>query len=175
MTDEQDHKHEGAKMETKPEEKHDGKKAETKKFEKPKKTTACVNGFGLRISTKYAVAICDMIRRKKVDEAIRMVEEVSRMKRVVKMNYAEVGHKHGPGIMGGKYPIKAAGEFMRLLKQLNANALANEIDADNCVLFCKANVANRPYRRAGRRFKSTNLTLILEPVKNKKILKGEKK
>ncbi len=140
-----------------------------------KKKIAVVNGMGLRISTKQSVDICNMIRGKKVDNAIELLEEVVNYKRVVKMNTREVGHKKGKGVMAGRYPVTAAKEFIRLLKQLRANALVNEIEYENLVIFCKANKASRPYRRSGTQAKRTHVTLMLEEKKNKKTKKKSKK
>ena len=142
-------------------------KKEEKKIEKNPKTEAIVNGSDLRISTKYSAAICKMIRGKRIEEAIKLLEEVLAFKRPVKMNKLEVPHKKGKGVMAGRYPINASKEFLRLLKQLQANAIVNELELEKGVLFCKANKASRPYRSGGRQFKRTHLTLKLE-IKNNK-------
>lgn len=156
------------------EEKIQNKKIEEKKQEKVKKKDfAIVNANRLRISTKSSIAICNMIRGKRTEEALEMLEEVTNYKRVVKMNNREVGHKHGKGVMAGRYPINTAREFIRLLKQLNANAIVNEIPIEEYIIFCKADVGSRAYRRMGHRFKSTNLILKLEKPKIKK--KAKKK
>lgn len=127
-----------------------------------KKNSASVYGKNLGISTKYAMDICKMIRGKTTEQAIAMLEEVVKFKRPVKMNNREVPHKKGKGVMGGRYPIKAALEFIRLLKELNANALVNQIPIEDCGIACNANRANRPYRKMGQRFKRTHLLLKLE-------------
>jgi len=146
-------------------------KKSRKQEEKPKKTTAIVNATDLRISTKYSTAICKMIRNHKIENAVKMLEQVLSFKRPVKTNKMEVGHKSGRGIMAGKYPINAVKEFIRLLKQLQANAIANELEIENYGIFCKADQASRPYRRRGMRFKRTHVTLKLMPIKKK----GERK
>jgi len=155
------------------EEKKADKKQEVK-VEKIKKESASAKGLNLHMSTKEAADICDMIRNKEIDTAIKMIEEVMAFKRVVKMNKREVPHKHGKGIMAGRYPIKSAGEFLRMLKQLKANAMHHELELEKYIISCKADRASQPYRRGGRRFKRTHLTLILE--KNMKLnKKGVKK
>jgi len=134
----------------------------------PKKTEAIVNAKDIPISTKQAVAICDYIRNKNTDEAIKMMEEVASFKKPVPMK-GELPHRKGK-IMSGRYPINAAKEFIKLLKGLKANAIVNELELEKYVLFCKANKAARPYRRFGRtRFKRTHITLkLIQPIKNKK-------
>jgi len=166
------------KQEIKPEEKKQDQKVEEKKPEKKKeeikkKDYAIVNGNDLPISTKESMDVCSMIRGKTIETALKMLEEVIAFKRVVKMNKREVPHQKGKGVMAGRYPINASNEFIRLLKQLNANAIVNGLEIEKCKIFCKANFASRPYKRGGAKFKRTHVTLKLEtkkikPNKNKK-------
>lgn len=150
------------------------KKIETKPSAKTnKKQFAMVNASSLKISTKHSIDICKMIRNKKLETALEMLEKVVLMKLPVKMNNREVGHRKGQGMMAGRYPINASKEFIRLIKQLNANAIAQGIETEDKVITCNANVGSRQYRRMGHRFKSTNLLIKLETPKAKK--KGVKK
>ncbi len=151
-------------------------KTEKKKerVEKTKKTEAVVNGRDLRISTKHAIAICRFIRGKEVDVAVGLLEEVAKLKRAVPMK-GEIPHRRGKGMMSGRYPVKAALEFIRLLKSLKANAVANELELENVRISCKANIASRPYRRFGQgRFKRSHVEIKLVPfaVKPKKSEEG---
>ena len=158
-----------AKMEEQTEvKKEDVQKTEAKKEEKQakvvkvKKDYALVNGLDLPLSSKDGSHICDMIRYKKIDTAIQMIENVIVKKQVVEMRNREVGHKHGKGIMGGRYPVDASKEFLRLLKNLRATAIYNELDLEKVVLvFCMSNKASRPYKRGGSRMKRAHLTLKL--------------
>jgi large subunit ribosomal protein L22 len=135
------------------------------KKEKPKKVPknyALINGHSLPLSTKDGAHICDMIRYKKIDDAIQMIDNVIVKKQVVEMRNREVGHKHGKGIMGGRYPVDASKEFKVLLKNLKANAIYNELDLDKAVLIqCIVNKASRPYKRGGSRMKRSHITLKL--------------
>jgi len=159
------------KTEIKPEEKKTEAKKEEKKPEtKIKKDYALANALNLSMSPKYSKYICNMIRGKDIESAQKMLEEVIAMKRVVKMHGLQVPHKHGKGVMAGRYPITAAGEFLILIKQLRANAMHNELEIEKYIVACKANVASKPYRRGGARFKRTHITLRLE-----KNLKAENK
>ena len=156
---------EEAKIETKVEEK-DNKKKEAKVV-KIKKNDAKVMGWNLSISYKEGADICSMIRGRNIDTAIKMVEEVIAMKRPVMMNKREASHQHGKGIMAGGFPINACKDFLRMLKQLKANAIYNELELEKVSIFCKADKAACPYRRGGRRFKRSNVLLILQKNKNK--------
>ena len=120
---ENEHKQEEHKPEVKTEEKHQHqeKKVEVKKQEQKKRDFACVSGLNLNMSTKEGLHVCDMIRYKKVDDAIHMATQVTKLKRAVMMHNREVGHKKG--MMGGRYPVNACIEFILLLKKLNVNPL----------------------------------------------------
>ena len=73
----------------------------------------------------------------------------------------EIPHRKGK-IMSGRYPVKAAKEFIKLLKSLKTNALMNELELEKYKIFCKANIASRPYRRFGKgRFKRTHVEIKL--------------
>jgi len=126
----------------------------------PRKTEAVVHGKSLFISTKHAVAICNLIRGKNIDKAISIMEDAEKMKIAVPMR-GEIPHRKGK-IMSGRYPVKAAKEFIKLLKSLRANALMNELELEKYKIFCKANIASRPYRRFGKgRFKRTHIEIKL--------------
>lgn len=174
-----ENKHEEHKPETKMEEKqephkHEEKKAENKKQEPKKRAYACLNGNNLSISTKEGLHICDMIRYKKVDDAIKMCEEVTTMKRAVPMHNRECGHKKG--MMGGRYPVNASKEFVKLLKNLRANAIYHGLEIENCIISeCKTNMAARPYKRGGAKAKRSHVFLKLEPNKKKAVVKAENK
>jgi large subunit ribosomal protein L22 len=149
--------------------------AEGKKPIGIKKTQAVVNGQNLPISTKHAVAICNMIRGKDIDQAISMLEQVEQMKKPVPMK-GEIPHRKGK-IMSGRYPINASKELIKLLKSLKSNAVNNELELEKYVLFCVPNVAPRPRRRFGRtRFKRTHVTLkLIQPIKKVKKKVNNKK
>jgi large subunit ribosomal protein L22 len=143
-----------------------------------KKDYALVNGTNLQISTKHCMSICDMIRGKDVDTAIKMLEEVSVFRRAVPMNNRQVGHRHGKGMMAGRYPINASLEMIRLLKQLKANAMHNELEIEKYIIFCFANKSSRPYKSGGRRAKRSQVMLKLivnTKLAKKKENKGVKK
>lgn len=156
------------KKETENKEVKEKEKVETKKGIKIKKTEAIVNGKGVPVSTKHSIAICNFIRGKNIDKAIAILEEVKRFKRAVPMK-GEIPHRRGR-IMSGRYPIKAVGEFIKLLRSLKSNAINNELELEKYAIFCKADVANRPYRRFGRtKFKRTNVLLkLIKPIKKNK-------
>jgi large subunit ribosomal protein L22 len=153
----------------------EGIEEKPKKVEIPKgeaKTEAVVNGSALHISTKHAIAICNFIRGKHIEKAIVELEDAKKMKFAIPMR-GEIPHKKG--IMSGRYPVKALGEFIILLKSLKANAIANELELEKVAISCKANIASRPYRRFGRkRFKRTHVEIKLVKIERKLKRKSRK-
>jgi ribosomal protein L22 len=149
-------------------------KKEKVEIKKIKKTEAIVNARNLPISTKHSIAICNMIRNKELDKAILLLEQAEQEKIPVPMR-GEIPHRKG--IMSGRYPINALGYFIKSLKSLKANAIANELELEKYIIFCKADVASRPYRRFGKgKFKRTHLTLrLIQSVKKEnKTRQGDK-
>ncbi len=154
----------------KPEEK---KKKEVVKIKKDK---AVVNGKNVPISTKYAVEICKFIKYKPIDIAINNLEQVLAHKKAIPMK-GEYGHKKGKRMAGGKYPKKATEHFIKLLKSLSANAIANSLD-EPIISEAVANIAPRPRARFGRwQRKRTHVKIVAreKKVKSNKKVGGKKK
>jgi ribosomal protein L22 len=144
-----------------------GDKKETKKKDiKLKKNFSIVNGKDLKISKKHAMAICDMIRHKKVQDAIDEIEQILKMKKPLKMK-GEIPHRKGKGIMSGRYPLNACRELLKLVKSLASNASVNGMEADKTkIIIAIANQASRPYKRFGSaRFKRTNVFIKAKEIR----------
>ena len=155
---------EKSKEEKKPEEKKTEKKPEVKK---PKKTEATVNAKNLPISTKDSAAICRFIKNKKIGDAIAELEQVLRLKKAVPMR-GEIPHKKGKGMMSGRFPGKAAQNFIKLLKSLSANATYNSLE-EPVISEAVANIGARPYGKSGWvRKKRSHVKLKAVEVKKEK-------
>jgi len=149
---------EKVKTEMKEKTKEVERKKETKVEIKPKEF-AVAKGSSLRISVKKSMSICDMIKGKSPDVAMKMLDEVLKGKRVVPMRGREVPHQksHGEkGIAGGRFPKNASIEFINLLKQANANATVNGVE-NPIIVIAKADIASRPYKKEGRRAKRAHI------------------
>jgi len=146
------------------------KSEEKNKTEPKRKYEAVIRGRDLHFSTKQAVAICRMIQRKRIDEAVKLLEEVINGKRAVPM-MGEIPHRKG--IMSGRYPIKAAKEILKLVRSLEANANMNNMEIENSRIECKADKASRPLRRFGR-MKAKRSHVFLKLVEKKKDREEEK-
>lgn len=140
--------------------KQEEKKTVIKK-ERIVKEKALVNGYSLRISTKYSSAIGKMIRLKTIDRAIEMLELVLKKKMAVPMTALEIPHKKRsllPGPVGGagRFPANASKEIIHLLNQLKANCEVSGVENPVITLFV-ANIASRPYKRDRTRGKRTHI------------------
>ena len=170
-------KKEPEKIEKKEKKKEDEKPAEAKKEEiKPtvKKTEASVSADNLPLSTKQSVAICKFIKKKKISDAIRDLEEVIALKKPVAMK-GEIPHRKGKGMMSGRFPKNAAQRFIVLLKSLSANANMNELE-EPIIVEAIANIGSRPYGRFGSiRRKRTHIQIKAKDQKKKKKKEVEKK
>lgn len=141
-----------------------------------KKDEANANGVSLPISTKDSVAICKFIVNKPLDKAIEDLEQVAQFKKAIPMNKG-FPHRKGKGMMAGRYHTKPVGFFIRMLKDLKANANVNGID-NPIIIEAVPNRASRPYGRFGRvKRKRTHVHIkVIEKSKiNKKNKKGESK
>ena len=135
------------------EKKEEIKKQESKKI---KKTEAIVRGLNVPISSKQAFAISKFIKYKEIENAIKELEEILLHKRALPMK-GEIPHRKGKGMMSGRYHKNSIEAFIKLLKNLNANANVNEI-SNPVISEAYANFASRPYGKFGRvRKKRTNV------------------
>jgi ribosomal protein L22 len=135
---------------------------------KIKRDFAVVNGRNLPISTKVGGAIARFIKRKNIDNAIKDLEEVKALKKPIPMR-GEIPHRKGK-IMSGRFPKKASGEIIVLLKSLKGNAIMNDME-EPIISEVIANQASRPMAKGGRaQKKRTHFTII---AREKKVIKNK--
>lgn len=137
-------------------------KKEEKKTEAPKitkKQEAMVRGLNLHASKKHCMYICQFIKNKEIDKSLEELNEVIKMKKPIPFK-GEIPHRSYPGMMSGRYPIKAVKQFIALLKGLRGNVLVNGLDLDNTrIYYASANWDSRPAKRGGMRFKRSYVIL----------------
>jgi len=151
--------------------KTDKKKSKVK--EAPKKESAEVNARSVPVSTKVGAAICKFIKKRKLEDAIARLEKVIAMKKAVPMK-GEIPHRKGR-IMSGRFPQKAAKEFLILVKSLQGNSNVNGLE-EPVISEAIANQASRPYGRFGRvKRKRTHIKLVAKNQIKKKAPKESKK
>lgn len=154
-------------------------KKEEKKESKPvaqkikKKEDAKVNAQSLPLSKKHSMYICNFIKNKPIDLAIEQLGEVIKFKRVIPM-IGEIPHRSEPGVMSGRYPIKACSAFIQILKGLKGNVIVNQMDLEKTrIVIASASWASRQHMKNGARFKRTNVNLVAKEVQSNN--KKEKK
>ncbi len=170
-----------------PDKKTVAEKVVEKKTEKPESVkfiegTAVVHGKDLSISTKHSIALCDFVRGKKPSEALTLLEKVLAREMAVPMR-GEIPHKRNmpKGKVAGRYPINASRAFIKLVRNLIANASVKGLDVENLkISFAKADKASRPHKSTrmafGRkRFKRTHVTLEAKAVRKAEKAKESKK
>jgi ribosomal protein L22 len=139
------------------------KKLEVKKVEKSKKTEAKVGVKSAPISTRHCVALCNFVKRKNIEKAIKELEEVVAKRRALPMK-GEFAHRKGKGIMSGKYPQVSTKYFIKLLKSLQSNANVNDIK-NPVITEAIANLAPRPRGRFGTYTrKRTHIMLLAKNI-----------
>lgn len=148
--------------EKKEEKKKIGSSKETKKT---KKESVKVISNGLPVSPKVGAAICKFIMKKKLKDAIMTLEEVIKMKKAIPMK-GEIPHRKGK-IMSGRFPVRAAKDFLILLKSLESNANYHDVD-EPIVTLAVCNKGETRYGRAGTQKKRSNVLIIASEVKKKK-------
>ncbi len=161
-----EHNHEGHNHEAHAHS-HDEKKVEKKEEKKiVKKEEAIAKGVGLPISKKHCMYICDFIKGKNVDTAIKQLEEVLKFKRAIP--YAgEIPHRHGD-MMSGRYPINASKVMITVLKGLRGNIISNGLDVEKSkIYFASPTWGSRPAKKGGMRFKRVHLILKAKEFNNK--------
>ena len=133
---------------------------ESNKEDKAKNERIAVVRTTLQVSMKQSMAILQFIKGKKIGDAMEELEEVVKMKRAIPMK-GEIPHRKG--MMSGRYPIKAAGMFIKLLKSLAANASQKE-GVENAILGGKANRVSKSMRpgRFRHKFKRVHIELGLD-------------
>ena len=131
--------------------------------EKPKRTKAVVNAFNVPISTKHSAAICRFIKRKKIHEAVRDLELVAMIKKPIPMK-GEIPHRKGR-MMSGRFPEKAAREFIILLKSLSSDSVYHGLE-NPVIAEAVANIGSRPFGRRGIRRKRTHIMIVAEEKKS---------
>jgi len=130
-------------------------------MEQETKKIAIVRANDVGISTKQSIEISRFIKGKKIEQAVKELNEVIKMKKALPMR-GEIPHKTG---YSGRYPIKASKVFVKLLQNLEANAGAKGVDSSNARIFAKADRASRPRKMGkfgGRKFKRTHILITLQ-------------
>lgn len=97
-------------------------------------TTARAMAYELNVSPKHCIEILREIRGRKVPAAKTFLESVIAKKASVpfKRFNRNVGHKRNQvGWDAGRYPVKACGEILKVIKSAESNAEYKGLDVEN--------------------------------------------
>jgi len=146
----------------------DNKKANPEHF-------AIAKSMNLPVSTKHCIEISRNLRYKNTKSAKDFLEDVIVLKKpvVFRKFTRDMGHK--AGISSGRYPQKAAAEFLRLIKSVEANAQFKGLNTSNLkITKILANKASVP-ATGGRHRRDTKRTNIEIEVKERTVGKKDEK
>lgn len=130
-------------------------------------------GMSLPISFKQSVELTRALRGKKLSEAYVYLDRIAALKQAVPYKRYNSNIPHRKGKIGpGRFPVKTAKTFKKVLRNAEVNALAKGLDNTSLVIFHiaadKAASNFRPGRHRGRRGKSTHLEVVLKEVISEK-------
>lgn len=134
----------------------------------------------LDCSPKHAIEIAHLVRNMMADDAVSYLEQVIDLKRAVPFRRfnTEVAHKKSLngktfGTPAGRYPVKAASEYIRLIRSAQKNAEYSGLAPEKMVIIhaaanrgrCTKAIFPRAMGRATPKHRDTvNIELILREV-----------
>jgi large subunit ribosomal protein L22 len=134
-------------------------------------------GREMEISTKQTIEVCNTIRKKRIDDARKILEMAVSKEKPIKFRRFTGGAAHRKGIGAGKYPVKCCEAILKLLNQAAANASVKGLNPSNMIIKAlvpqKAGTRWHYGRQSRRKMKRTHLEIVLEEQKEMK--KPEKK
>lgn len=127
-------------------------------------------GSDLSISTKFAIEICSMLKKKSVADAKMMLEEVKEMKRAVPIRRFCNGVGHRKGKMGpGQFPIKASTAILKVIESAETNAQQKGLNTASLkIVHICAQRAARPMRfgrKGGVKTKRSHIEVVVQESK----------
>ncbi len=136
-------------------------------------TTAKAHGRELPISPKKAREVCRALRRKPLDAAKAMLEDVIEKRQAITYRRYKKQVAHRPRQGAGGYPAKVAKHLLALLESAEQNAEYKGLDTDNMVVFHISAYRGQPtksyrpraYGRSSPWLKeTTNVEVVLKEV-----------
>ncbi len=99
-------------------------------------TTARAFGKDLDVSPKSGRNVAKAIKGMPVSRAKQFLTEVAELKTAVPFTVRKrkIAHRKGEGFGPGKYPVKVAQQFLKVLQSAEANAEYKGLDTDNLVI-----------------------------------------
>ena len=130
------------------------------------------------ISLKQSIEVCNFVIKKKISDARNMLEDVIKEKRAVPFRRFTNGAGHKKKLGPGKYPKKAAAEFIKLFNVIEANAQNKGLSTPDLVIehIC-ANKASTQWhygRKRRRKMKRTHSEIYVKEEEKKEASKTKK-
>lgn len=134
----------------------------------PEKTSKAL-GKELHISKKHAHEIASAIKGMKLNKARVFLEDVSELKQAVPYKRYTRNIPHRKGMCTGRYPQKAAKEFLKVLKNVESNATYKGLDPENMRITHVATKKGHTYmgqfkRAQGRASPKNHETVSVEMI-----------
>jgi large subunit ribosomal protein L22 len=133
-----------------------------------KENMAKAYGRSLGISTKVSIEIANHLRGRTTTKAKWILEKVLEKKEAIPFKRFTDGVGHRPGGIGaGRYPQKASEEFLKLIKQAEANAIAKGLSEDLVIVHLAAHKASSQFRQGRqrrRKFKKSHLEIAVQEM-----------
>lgn len=148
-----------------------------------KENMAKAYGRSLGISTKVSIEVANHLRGRTTTKAKWILERVLQKKEAIPFKRFTDGVGHRPGGIGaGRYPQKASEEFLKLIKQAEANAQAKGLSEELIIVHLAAHKASSQFRQGRqrrRKFKRTHVEIVVQemdkPSKKQETSKEDKK
>jgi len=124
---------------------------------------AAAVGMALPISTKQAIEICTFIRGKKLERAKVIMDNVINEREAIpfKRFTDGIGHRKG-SLAGGRYPMKACTEILKMLNSAQANAQFKGLSSSDLIVrHISAQRASTTWHYGRRRAKAKRTTIEL--------------
>ncbi len=99
-------------------------------YQKSEKKTAKAYGKEINVSWKQCNEVCNFIKGKNVNKAIKYLEKVTKKEEFIPYRRYVKGVGHRTGGQIGRYPVKASKIIIKLLENAKANAEFKNLEAD---------------------------------------------
>ena len=129
------------------------------------------------ISTKQCIEICRCLRYKNTNYAKNLLEDIIALKKPIPFRRFNMDMGHKAGMSAGRFPQKAAKQFLQLVKSVEANAQFKGLNASTLkITKILANKASVPVTggRHRRSTKRTNIEIEVKEAGPKKEAKAKK-
>lgn len=129
-------------------------------------------GRDVAVSTKQGVEIANYLRHRKLNQAKSLLEKVMQKKHPIPFKRFTDGLGHKPGkLASGRYPVKAAKAFLKLLESAEANAQTKGLNTNDLeIIHICTHKAHSPVhygRHSGREFKRSHIEVVVQETAGK--------